>query len=216
MAKSTALLVTAPEGQQNRGRIEQRFSELLGKLGARETDVIACSLDHGGPPWLSLAKCDTLVVGWGQAAPPDWPGIFARQLARSQVRHVLVFDLTDDDWTGRFPMRRCSGRSRSAVISSDGESQFAKFVQGGFPVNPVPYAYRRQERGGPSDTVITPIPSTESDDVSIVRLIFDLFVNGRMSRVDIANMLNAEGKKLSRWRLRLNVTPEEIESIVRT
>jgi len=29
-------------------------------------------------------------------------------------------------------------------------------------------------------------------------------------------MMPAEGKKLSRWRLRLNVTPEEIESIVRT
>ncbi len=191
--KSIALFATTASSAPNREQLEKRFGEILLKLGTRDRRVVCCSPDVGGPPWLSVSDCETVVVGWGLREPPDWEGIFRHQLAGSNVRHLLVFDLTDDDWTGRFPMRRKSGRSRSTVVSSDSEVQFNKFVRGAFPVNPVPYAYRRIAGGRSIGSIIEPIPPAESGEVSIVRLIFDLFVNCRMSRVAIANLLNAEG-----------------------
>lgn len=198
MSKTIALLHASDVDDEKLIQVTDRFRSVLKALGADPSEIIGCPDLKAIPMTLAVGSYETLVVGWGVEERPNWGVWFQRYVKTLNARHVLVFDLMDDDWTTAFPMKHTRRRQREQINSPRREELLSNFHTGQFTGVHVPYGYKRKAashllKAGESN--IAPRNDDASEEVSIVRLIFDLYVNGGQSRSAIALMLNAKGVK---------------------
>ncbi len=208
MSKTIALLHASDADDEKLIQVTDRFRSVLKALGADPSEIVGCPDLKAIPMTLAVGSYETLVVGWGMDEKPNWGAWFQRFVKTLNVRHVLVLDLTDDDWTTIFPMKHTRRRQRGQINSPRREELLSCFHAGQFTGVHVPYGYKRKAashllKAGESN--IAPRDDDASEEVSIVRLIFDLYVNGGQSRSAIALLLNAKGVKPphnnARWAL---------------
>jgi len=142
----------------------------------------------------------TLVVGWGLPKKPQWDEWILKYDLINIARQFLAFDLFERfGINGRVlnEPRVDAGKYWSRKVQ---EAHLKHFLKGYYVRNVMPYGMKRIaiETPGekPSDLrahyVLMP---GKPDEVQIIRLIFDLFVNHDYNRTDICNLLNAQGVK---------------------
>ena len=190
MSKSIAILYVPEQTEESVASLALRFRNVLKLLDADPGEMVCCSQALDITHTLTHAAFETLVVGWGHIERPNWGDWFARHLNTHQARHVLVFYLRDADWPSAFPLRSARERrsGRPQVFGND--TMFDVFTEGGHIATQIPFGFQ-QAAGLDSRRRIV----AESEEATIVRLIFDLFVSCDHSRPVIATLLNAQGVK---------------------
>jgi len=152
----------------------------------------------------------TLVIGWGLASAPSWDKLICEYGLSGSTQDFLAFDL--------FERRGFDGRILFKPMVNAGkywgqkvrEKNLKLFIEGYYLKSTVPYGMISVLKKPPngrayhwrSHFVLKP---GSSDEIKIVRLIFDLFVNHDYSRTQICNLLTAQSidppGKNARWRI---------------
>ena len=146
-------------------------------------------------------KCwNTVVLGWGLPSDPTWDKWVCEHNPARVAQEFLVFDLFErrrDD--GQIP---CEPRINAGSYWSRRvkHKNFQLFLDGYYLRPFAPYGMRcvakKESRESPSrlrsHNVLVP---GNQEDIEIVRLIFDLFVNHDSKRTKIANLLSVQSVK---------------------
>jgi hypothetical protein len=140
----------------------------------------------------------TVVVGWGLPERPQWDALLRKYDFIKIARQFLAFDLFERfGIDGRIldEPRVDAGKYWGLKVQ---EGHLKHFLQGYFVKSVPPYGMKRVSRKAPDKTsrgshshfVLVP---GDPEEIQIVRLIFDLFINHDYNRSDISNLLNAQG-----------------------
>jgi hypothetical protein len=154
----------------------------------------------------------TLIIGWGLHSKPSWELLMPEQQYLKSVRQFLAIDLFERKGidgrvfekphinAGKYWSHRIQQRNRNL------------FFEGYFLQSTEPYALKRmkvipREGDNNSSMPLYTFEPGKSDEVEIVKIIFDLFVNHDYNRTEICNLLNAQEvktpKKSSAWDIRI-------------
>jgi hypothetical protein len=146
-------------------------------------------------------KCwNTIVLGWGMPSGPTWAQWVCEHNPARFGQEFLVFDL--------FERRKNHGKILCEPRINAGSywggkiklKNFQVFLDGYYLKPSAPYGMRRvvKNKAGTSPSRPRPhnvlVPGNQ-EDIEIVRLIFDLFVNHDSKRTKIANLLNVQSVK---------------------
>jgi len=146
---------------------------------------------------LEAGEFGRLIVAWtGQA--PDWKEWISQEAPAAGLHTIHLWDLTPftrlKDPGDKKPLSPTLAESRNTFE----QRRYLKFVQGYFVGSHVPYALRLArmcrslEHSSNSDLPGNVLIPGDTQDIEIVRLIFDFFVNQDMPRARILNLLRAQ------------------------
>ncbi len=207
MGKSIAILHAPNQPPDVLAQLAARFRKVLKLLDADPGEMV-CGSDSGDiTRTLTVGDYETLIVGWGDLERPNWGEWFSCYLNIRQARHVLVFDLTDDDWPGGFPIRNARERRSGKANGLGNDKLFKRFSEGSFTGTQPPFGFQLSDDADPRVRLVA-----ESEEASIVRLIFDLYVTSRHSRPAIAHLLNAQQVRPPRNNAKW--TPFKVDSLL--
>lgn len=155
---------------------------------------------------------NTLVIGWGLSAEPAWDELLNEYEIKNLPQEFLAFDLFERRGFDRRRLheyRVNAGRYWSRKVK---ERNLMLFIEGYYLKSVAPYGMTRVLRKPSkrksfllrSHYVLLP---GDADEIEILKLIFDLFVNHDCSPTQISNLLTAQsinppGKNV-RWRTRV-------------
>jgi hypothetical protein len=175
------------------------MKDFIERLDLGETDILVNPAqfpkedkNNGG--------AETLVIGWGLPATPSWAKWLAENMLPAPVRHVLAIDL--------FEREAIDGRALASPVVNAGKywgratqkGSLSLFLEGYYLKSTAPFGMkrvptRRSKRKAISESQRFKLMPGEIEEIEIVRLIFDLFVNHNYSLTKICNLLNAQGVK---------------------
>ena len=191
MGKTIALLYATKTGEKSLASLAAKFRAILKMLGNDPAKIVGCTDFAAVSMTLAVGKYESLVIGWGVSRPPDWREWFKAHPKALQVRHIMAFDLNDYKW-------KALSRTQDSKPQVIRNSTIARLAAGDLIAMTPPYGFKRMPSKPTSRKNKQALASTFEcvrDEISIVRLIFDLYVNCGKSREMIVHSLNAKGVK---------------------
>jgi len=196
MGKTIALLYATDIEDKKLTLLTARFRSILKMLRKDPSEIAACTDLSTVSMTLAVGKYETLVIGWGAPKPPDWQKWFKTQPKALQVRHIMMFDLNDYRW-------KLLPQNQDSKAQEVRNSMIARLAAGDLIAMTPPYGFKRKPSKPTSRKNKQALASgfeCVRDEMSIVLLIFDLYVNCEKSREMIVHSLNAKGVKPPRNR----------------
>lgn len=191
MGKTIALLYATKAEEKSLPSLTDKFRAILKMIGTDPSKIVGCTDLTTVSMTLVVGKYESLVIGWGVPKPPDWREWLKVHPKALKVRHIMMFDLNDYKWK---TLSR-NQDSKSQVIRN---SMIARLAAGDLIAMTPPYGFERMPSKPTSRKNKQALASAFQcvrDEISIVRLIFDLYVNFAKSREMIVHSLNARDVK---------------------
>ena len=196
MGKTIALLYATDIEDKKLTLLTARFRSILKMLRKDPSKIAACMDLATVSMTLAVGKYETLVIGWGVPKPPDWQNWFKTQPKALQVRHIMMFDLNDYRW-------KLLPQNQDSKAQEVRNSMITRLAAGYLIAMTPPYGFKRKPSKPTSRKNKQALASgfeCVRDEMSIILLIFDLYVNCEKSREMIVHSLNAKGVKPPRNR----------------
>ncbi len=142
----------------------------------------------------SIAK--SAAIGWGDPETPDW-GVLAKLYGLTTVSHLVCLNLNRNlGVDGKF-IGRLQGVTSAYWSKKVQQGQQKLFLQGYYIRSMIPYGMNKISikiqditRGCQRPRYVLKLGNSE--EIEIVRLIFDLYVNAGYTITDISNLLSAQ------------------------
>ena len=199
MLKTTAIVHAPGVDNSSLGIMVKKLKRFVERMNFHQPDfrINNNSVIDTGFPRINR-NASNLIIGWGLIEKPDWSNLAYAVKTSSEIRIFIGIDLYET--SGRY------GRLLIEPALKHGhywrhkswQSKCKRFLNGCFLSYLAPFGMKRVRKASPfnSDYGIsnyyTLVPGT-TQEIEIVRLMFDLYVNHGYTFTNISNLLNAQG-----------------------
>jgi hypothetical protein len=195
----TLAIVHAPGASERLTPVlREKLTRHLYQLNIELTDPILVNPVFPISDLVLEGRFKNFVVGWGLEDEPKWQDWLNERDLAKYANQILLFDLCERK--GQDGRRLLKPKVMAGPYWGEKTrlGYFDNFLAGHYLGTKVPYATRRvvkngEERDGKEDQDRYTLEAGDPEEVKIVRLVFDLFVNNNYSRVHICQVLNGSG-----------------------
>jgi hypothetical protein len=190
MPKTVAVITARDPTKDARRELERRLRSRMGCRGVRAVKVLFDPSVEALRAAMKQCGVRRLTIGWGVETTPDWRSVFRKYVYEVDLEHLLLYEISD--------LAAPKNQVRS-VGDHVQDGAFRAVANGYFLPTFVPYGLERiptitEVRGAQEKRTVTRaiLCPGDSDELEVVRLIYDLFVHQDCSRTEILNLLNAQ------------------------
>lgn len=200
MPKTIAILHVAGATDSQLELLAKKFEQFVMRMNLHPHEIKINSapiIDLNSPRNTDIPS--TLIIGWGLSEKPCWNKWSYEINTSSVIRLFIAVDLYERQGDNKRVLVEPKFKGGSYLRQKSWQTRCRLFLNGCFVSHVAPYGLKRISKSGYKGDLAIPnryvlVPGFQQE-IEIVRLIFNLYVNHGYTITDISNLLNAQGVK---------------------